>query len=164
VRVTSPAVEVDLEHPIDRLADIGELVERGTEELLLQDAVDYRDQNDEPGMQRLRRIEPPEVAGEAKEGREAAISFAAPADCGSGRGPSRVSDRFATAQKVMKHSNVAVSNRCPDTGDRGFESGSLQRGVHCEPDFRGTNPIDGRRGFHRRIASFADREEPNVNE
>ena len=56
-------VEIDLEHAIDRLADDGELVERGTEKFLLHCAVDCRDQNDKPRMERLRRIELPEVAG-----------------------------------------------------------------------------------------------------
>ena len=30
----------------------------------------------------------------------------------------------------------------PFTGDRGFESVSLQRRVHCEPEFSGEDPID----------------------
>jgi hypothetical protein len=60
--VTFLAVEIDLEHPIDRLADIGELGERGPEQFLLQRAADGRGQNDQPGMQRLRRIETAEVA------------------------------------------------------------------------------------------------------
>ena len=56
------AVEIDLEHAVDRLADDGELVERSPEKALLQNAADGRDQNDEAGMQRLGRIEAPEIA------------------------------------------------------------------------------------------------------
>jgi hypothetical protein len=56
------AVEIDLDHPVDRFAEDGELVERGFEEPLLQDSVDRRDQNDEPGMQRLRGVKAPKVA------------------------------------------------------------------------------------------------------
>ena len=56
------AVEVDLEHAVDRLTDDGELVERSPEKALLQNAADGRDQNDEAGMQRLGRIEAPEIA------------------------------------------------------------------------------------------------------
>jgi hypothetical protein len=43
-------------------------------------------------------------------------------------------------------------DRRPSQGDRGFESISLQRGVRCEPEFSGANPIDGRRDFAK-IAS-----------
>ena len=56
------AIEIDLEHAVDRLADGGELVERGAEKLLLHRAADGRYQNDKAGMQRLRRIELPEIA------------------------------------------------------------------------------------------------------
>jgi len=48
------AVEIDLQDPIDRLADDGELIERGLKETLLDFAVDGRDQNDEAGMEWLR--------------------------------------------------------------------------------------------------------------
>ena len=57
-----PAVEIDLEHAVDRLADDGELVERGLEQAPLQMAIDDRYQNDETSMQGLGRIELPEVA------------------------------------------------------------------------------------------------------
>ena len=56
------AVEVDLEHAVDRLAGDGKLVERRPEQALLRQAVDGRDQNDEARMQRLGRIEAAEVA------------------------------------------------------------------------------------------------------
>jgi hypothetical protein len=56
------AIEIDLEHAVNRLTDGGELVERGAEKLLLHRATDGRYQNDEAGMQRLRRIELPEIA------------------------------------------------------------------------------------------------------
>lgn len=56
------AIEIDLEHTIDRFANNGELVERGFEQTLLHHSVDGRDQDDEAGMQRLRRIELPEIA------------------------------------------------------------------------------------------------------
>ena len=58
-----PAVEIDLEHAVDRLADDGELVERGLEQAPLQIAIDDRYQNHETDMQGLRRIELPEIAG-----------------------------------------------------------------------------------------------------
>jgi hypothetical protein len=57
------AVEIDLEHPVDRFADDGELVKRGAEQFPLQRAADRRDQDDQAGMQRLRRVETPEIAG-----------------------------------------------------------------------------------------------------
>ena len=56
------AVEIDLEHAVDRFADAGELVERGAEQLLLHHAVDDRDQDDKAGMQRLRCVKLPKVA------------------------------------------------------------------------------------------------------
>jgi len=56
------AVEIDLEDPIDRLADGVELVESGLEQTLLQHALDDRDQNDQAGMQWLRRKELSEIA------------------------------------------------------------------------------------------------------
>ena len=56
------AFEIDFDHPVDRFAEDGELVKRGFEESLLQDPVDRRDQNDEAGMQRLRRVKTPKVA------------------------------------------------------------------------------------------------------
>ncbi|HEY3911694.1 MAG TPA: hypothetical protein VGM07_17670 [Stellaceae bacterium] len=61
-KVTSSPSRSTLDHPIDRFAEDGELVERGFEEPLLQASVDRRDQNDEPGMQRLRRVTTPKVA------------------------------------------------------------------------------------------------------
>ena len=51
------AVEIDLEHPIDRLAESGELVERSPEQSLLQDAIDIWDQNDQAGVKHLKQIE-----------------------------------------------------------------------------------------------------------
>lgn len=56
------AVEIDLDHPVDRCAEGGEFVERGLEQPLLQHAVDSGDQNDKPGVQRLRRVKTQEVA------------------------------------------------------------------------------------------------------
>jgi hypothetical protein len=55
-------VEIDLDHLVDRFADDGEFVKRRPKQLLLQNAADSRNQDDEPGMQRLPRIEAPEVA------------------------------------------------------------------------------------------------------
>jgi hypothetical protein len=43
--------------------------------------------------------------------------------------------RSATAPEVPKRSADAIANRYSLTGDRGFESISLQRRVTCEPDF-----------------------------
>jgi hypothetical protein len=43
--------------------------------------------------------------------------------------------RSATAPEVPKRSADGIANRDSLTGDRGFESISLQRRVHCEPDF-----------------------------
>jgi hypothetical protein len=43
-------------------ADGGELVKRGAEKFLLHRAGDRRYQNDKAGMQRLRRVELPEIA------------------------------------------------------------------------------------------------------
>jgi hypothetical protein len=57
------AAEIDLDHPVDRFAEDGELVERGFEEQLLQDSINRRDQNDEPGMQRLRRVTTSKASG-----------------------------------------------------------------------------------------------------
>ena len=57
-----PAVEIDLDHAVDRFADDGELVECGREQAPLQMAIDDRYQNDETSMQGLGRIELPEVA------------------------------------------------------------------------------------------------------
>jgi len=56
------AIEIDLEHPVDRFAKGGKFVERGLEQTLLQDPVNGRYQNDKPGVQRLRRVKTPEVA------------------------------------------------------------------------------------------------------
>src|SRR5208283_1673204 len=44
------AVEIDLEHSVDRFADNGELVERRLEQALLHRAVDGRDQDDKAGV------------------------------------------------------------------------------------------------------------------
>jgi hypothetical protein len=57
-----PAVEIDLDHAVDGFADDGELVERGLEQVLLHHPIDGRDQNDEAGMERLRRVKLPEIA------------------------------------------------------------------------------------------------------
>ena len=57
------AVEIDLEHAVDRLAGRGEFVERGAEQALLEVAADIGQKNDKPGMQRLGRVELPEIAG-----------------------------------------------------------------------------------------------------
>ena len=43
--------------------------------------------------------------------------------------------RYST--EVPKRSADGIANRDSLTGDRGFESISLQRGVYCDPDFRG---------------------------
>jgi hypothetical protein len=43
--------------------------------------------------------------------------------------------RSATAPEVPKRSADGIANRDSLTGDRGFESISLQRRVFCEPDF-----------------------------
>ena len=43
--------------------------------------------------------------------------------------------RAATAPEVTKRSADGIANRDSLTGDRGFESMSLQRRVRCEPDF-----------------------------
>jgi hypothetical protein len=56
------AVEIHLEHPVDRLANGRELIECRPKQFLLQHAVDSRDENDEAGVQRLRSVETPEVA------------------------------------------------------------------------------------------------------
>ena len=56
------AIKIDLQHAIDRLADDGELVKRGTEQFFLQRTVHNRDQYDEASMQWLGRIETPEIA------------------------------------------------------------------------------------------------------
>jgi len=69
-----PAVEIDLEHAVDRLADDGELVERGLEQAPLQIAIDDRYQNHETDMQGLRRIELPEIAGVVGNEDEIALS------------------------------------------------------------------------------------------
>jgi hypothetical protein len=61
------AMEIDLEHPVDRLADEGELVKRGTEQFSLQLTVHNRDQYDEASVQRLRRIETPEIVSKRPE-------------------------------------------------------------------------------------------------
>jgi hypothetical protein len=53
------AVEIDLDHAIDRLPDDGELIERRLEQAVLHHAVDGWDQNDQPGVQGLRCIELP---------------------------------------------------------------------------------------------------------
>ena len=42
--------------------------------------------------------------------------------------------RSATAPEVPKRSADGISNRDSLTGDRGFESTSLQRRVSCEPE------------------------------
>ena len=57
------AVEVDLQHAVDRFPYDGELVERGAEKFLLHHAIDNGDQDDEAGVQRLRRIELPILVG-----------------------------------------------------------------------------------------------------
>ena len=67
------AVEVDLQHAVNRFPDEGELVERGAEKFLLHHAIDGRDQNDKAGMQRLRRIELPEITGVVGDEDEIAI-------------------------------------------------------------------------------------------
>ena len=56
------AVEIDLERAVDRLPDNGELIQRGPKQPPLYVTADHRDQNDEPGMQRLGSIKLPEVA------------------------------------------------------------------------------------------------------
>lgn len=60
--MTPSAVEIDLEHAVNRLAYDGKLVERGHEQALLRRAVDCGDQNDQAGMHRLRRVELAEIA------------------------------------------------------------------------------------------------------
>ena len=56
------AVEIDFTHSFDRFADDIELVERRPEQFSLQRAIDDGDQNDETGMQRLRRTETTKIA------------------------------------------------------------------------------------------------------
>jgi hypothetical protein len=53
------AVEIDLEHAVDRLAGCGQLIERGFEQALLQAAADIGKKNDEAGMQCRGRIGSP---------------------------------------------------------------------------------------------------------
>jgi hypothetical protein len=69
------AVEIDLEHAVDRLAGRGEFVERGAEQALLEVAADIGQKNDETGMQRLGRVELPEVAGVVGD-EDQSLSFA----------------------------------------------------------------------------------------
>jgi hypothetical protein len=64
----------DFEHPIERLADGGELVERCSEQFLLEDAADSRVQDDEAGMQRLCCIEAAEVAAVVGNEHEIALT------------------------------------------------------------------------------------------
>ena len=47
--------------------------------------------------------------------------------------------RSATAPEVPKRSADGIANRYSLTGDRGFESISLQRRVECEPDLASWN-------------------------
>lgn len=54
-------IAINLEHPVDRLADHAELIERGFGQSLLQYAIDIGDQDDEPGVQRL--YGPPRLGG-----------------------------------------------------------------------------------------------------
>jgi hypothetical protein len=68
------AVEINLENTVDRLANRGEFVERGLEKALLKIPTDDREKNDEPGMQRLRRIEPPKVARVVGDQDEAVVA------------------------------------------------------------------------------------------
>jgi hypothetical protein len=56
-RGSPAAVEIDLEHAVDRLARWGQFVERGAEQALLQVAADIGQKNDEAGMQRLGCVE-----------------------------------------------------------------------------------------------------------
>jgi hypothetical protein len=58
-------------------ADGGELIERGLEQTLLHHAINGRNQNDEAGMQRVRRIEMPEIAGIISDEDEIAVPCAA---------------------------------------------------------------------------------------
>jgi hypothetical protein len=71
------AVEVDLKNSVDRLADEGEIVERGAEKFLLHHAIDGRDQNDKAGVERLRGIELPEITGVVGDEHEIAITCVA---------------------------------------------------------------------------------------
>jgi hypothetical protein len=66
------ALNIDLKDAIDRLPEAGQFVERATEKLLLHHAIDAWNDNDQAGVQRLRREEPAEVAGVVRDYHEAA--------------------------------------------------------------------------------------------
>jgi hypothetical protein len=72
------AVKVDLQDAIDRLPDNGELVERGLEQTPLRITADNRDQNNEAGMQRLRRVKLLEIARVVGNENKIAVARVAP--------------------------------------------------------------------------------------
>jgi hypothetical protein len=82
------AVEIDLEHLVDRLTNNGEFVERRPKELLLQNAADGREQDHQPGVQWLPRIEAPKVTRVVGDDMRDMVSLMAQKSHGSALAPS----------------------------------------------------------------------------
>jgi hypothetical protein len=75
---------------------------------------------------------------------------------GSGFEPSVPLRECRRSEPLARKETSGVGNGVSSTGDRWFESGSLQRGVRCEPGFRGQLPLETVPGYARRLASYAN--------